>query len=181
LNLYEAMFLLNPNDCAREWDDVQKVVHNAIERGEAKIVLTQRFDDQRLAYEIAGHKRATYYLVHFEADGGALQAIRRTAGLTESILRVLIFTDEDGAIEINSIILQASYGEGGRREGGFRRGGREGYRGGARHDRDDRREPRPREPRPPRDADAPRDAGPSDEKAPQPAAADAEGGEPTTT
>ena len=180
MNLYEAMFLLNPNDCAREWDDVQKVVHSAIEREEAKIVLTQRFDDQRLAYEVGGHKRATYYLVHFEADGGALPAIRRTAGLTEAILRVLIFIDEDGAIEINPTILQASYGEGARREGGFRRGGREGYHGAGR-DRDDRREPRPREPRPPHDADAPRDAGPFDEKTPQPAPADAEAGEPTTT
>ena len=174
------MFLLNPNDCAREWDDVQKAVHSAIEREDAKIVLTQKFDDMRLAYAVAGHKRVTYYLVHFEAGGQALPGIRRTAALTESILRVLIFIDEDGAVEINPTILQSSYGEGGRREGTFRRGGREGHRDG-RRDYDDRREPRRREPGPHHEGDAPAHAGPSGEETHEGAPADAGAGEPTTT
>ena len=181
LKLYEAMFLLNPNDCARDWEEVQKIVHAAIEREDVKIVLTQKLDDQRLAYEVAGHKRATYYLVHLECDGQALPNIRRTATLTESILRALIVIDEDGAIEINPTMLQSSYGEGGRREGGFRRGGaREGYRG-ARRDHDAQREPRRHETRPPRDRDAPPPAGPSDQEPRQPAPADAGAGEPATT
>ncbi|MFH0964942.1 MAG: 30S ribosomal protein S6 [Planctomycetota bacterium] len=106
MKLYEAMFLLNPNETARNWDEVRDLVHSRIEREGGKIVSTQKFDDMRLAYDMRGFKRATYYLVHFEGEGSVIAPLRRSAGLEESILRVLVLLDEDGAAELNPTILQ---------------------------------------------------------------------------
>jgi len=106
LKLYEAMFVLNPNECAKNWEAVRDLVHTMIEREGAQITLTQKFDDVRLAYGIGGFRRATYYLVHFEDEGPAVAPIRRAVGLDESTLRVMIVLDEDGAIEINPQLLQ---------------------------------------------------------------------------
>ena len=75
----------------------------------------------RLAYDIGGFKRATYYLVHFEDEGAAVAPIRRAVGLDESILRVMIVLDEDGPIEINPQLLQALTREQSRAGGDYRR------------------------------------------------------------
>jgi len=102
------MFLLNPNDCARNWEDVKNIVEEIIQREGGKIVLAQKFDDLRLAYEVAGHKRGTYYLAHFEAEGDAIARIRGRTALAEPILRAMILVDEDGPVEIPGSILQVS-------------------------------------------------------------------------
>ena len=159
------MFLLDPNECARAWDDVQGVVHGMIERDGGKLLLTQRLDDMKLAYEVAGHKRGTYYLVHMEAPGDAIATIRGRAALTEVVLRLMIVIDEDGVVEINPALLQMSRSEGpfSRRDGGMRGGPPRGrdHRYDGPGDRDRDRGPRHRD----------RESAPND-KAAAPAAAE---------
>ena len=159
------MFLLDPNECARAWDDVQGVVHGMIERDGGKLLLTQRLDDMKLAYEVAGHKRGTYYLVHMEAPGDAIATIRGRAALTEVVLRLMILIDEDGVVEINPALLQMSRSEGpfSRRDGGMRGGPPRGrdHRYDGPGDRDRDRGPRHRD----------RESAPND-KAAAPAAAE---------
>ena len=106
MKLYEGMFLLNTNDCVRNWEEVKNAAEETITREGGKIVLSQKFDDAKLAYEVAGHKRATLYLLHFEAQGDAVANIRQRAGLIEAILRAMILVDEDGAVEIEASILE---------------------------------------------------------------------------
>ena len=162
------MFLLDPNECARAWDDVQGVVHGMIERDGGKLLLTQRLDDMKLAYEVAGHKRGTYYLVHMEAPGDAIATIRARAALTEVVLRLMIVIDEDGVTEISPTMLQMSRSEGPfqRRDGGMRRGGgrdRDRRYEGGHGDRDRRHEGGPPDRGPRRHE---RESAPDDKAAP---------------
>ena len=48
----------------------------------------------KLAYEIGGHKRATYYLTYFKAPTTSLAGIRTDANLSEKIIRHLILALE---------------------------------------------------------------------------------------
>ena len=112
INIPDPMGKISSNgadsgEAAKNWDGLCEVIHSMIEREGAKIVLSQKLDDVRLAYDIGGFKRATYYLVHFEDEGAAVAPIRRSVRLNESILRVMIVLDEDGPVEINPQLLQA--------------------------------------------------------------------------
>ncbi len=86
---YEGMFLLNPATTP-EWTDGEAEIRRLLDRASAKILGLKRWDDRKLAYEIGGHKRATYGLVFFEAESDKIGPLERDAQLSESILRVLV-------------------------------------------------------------------------------------------
>lgn len=91
--IYEAMFLMNPA-VVPEWTDAEAEIRRLLERAEAKILGLKRWDDRKLAYEIGGHKRATYGLVFFEAAGDKISPLERDAQISEAILRVLVLRTE---------------------------------------------------------------------------------------
>ncbi|MFO0973122.1 MAG: 30S ribosomal protein S6 [Phycisphaerae bacterium] len=86
---YEAMFLMNPA-VAPEWTAGEAEIRRILERAEAKVLGLKRWDERKLAYEIGGHKRGTYGLVFFEADGAKVLGIERDAVLSEAVLRLLV-------------------------------------------------------------------------------------------
>lgn len=90
---YEAMFLMNPA-VVPEWTDAEAEIRRVLDRAEAKILGLKRWDDRKLAYEIGGHKRATYGLVFFEASGDKIGPMERDAQISEGILRVLVLRTE---------------------------------------------------------------------------------------
>ncbi len=96
MKLYEGMFLLDPGRANRDWDAVAAQVHQIIERHGGQITKSQKWGERKLAYEIAGHKRGVYMLVHFQSDGSGITGMRRDAGLSDVILRTLIVIDTDG-------------------------------------------------------------------------------------
>lgn len=97
MKLYEAMFLVNNNAAKENYEKVEAEVQSCITRFGGEIVNSIKWDDRRLAYEIMKQKRATYIVVHFNADGDSISKIERQCRLSEVILRVLIVADEDGA------------------------------------------------------------------------------------
>jgi len=90
------MFLVDNSRANSDWDAVVAHVHGILERHGATIKRTQKWGERKLAYEIAGHKRCTYLVVHFEAGGDAITGIRRDAGLSDTIARTLVTIDRDG-------------------------------------------------------------------------------------
>lgn len=86
---YEAMFLMNPA-VVSDWSAGEAEIRRILDRAEAKVLGLKRWDERKLAYELSGHKRGTYGLVFFEADGSKLTGIERDAQLSEAILRVLL-------------------------------------------------------------------------------------------
>lgn len=94
--LYEAMFIVDSAKAKEDYAKLEKECLGCLTRHGAEIVKSVKWDDRRLAYEIAKVKRGTYILVHFNADTQAIARMERQCALNENILRVLILVDEDG-------------------------------------------------------------------------------------
>ena len=90
MNVYEGMFLLNSVEARREWEGAMNHVQDILKKSGAEISTNYRWDERRLAYDIKGQKRGTYYLVYFKAEPDAIATIRRDCRLSELILRQLI-------------------------------------------------------------------------------------------
>jgi small subunit ribosomal protein S18 len=87
---YEGMFLLDSGLVAQDGEAAAKLVLDLIERYGDKLVLSDMWDERKLAYTVKKHRRGSYYLAYFEASGDAPQRIRNDVELKEGILRCLI-------------------------------------------------------------------------------------------
>jgi small subunit ribosomal protein S6 len=92
---YEAMFLLDNAAAVADFDGTAAVVDQILQKYGAEIVQKEKWDERKLAYEIRGHKRATYYLVYFRAGADAVPKIRADAALSDKIIRHLVVALEE--------------------------------------------------------------------------------------
>ena len=88
--IYEGMFLLDSGRAAKDWEGTKALVDGVLSRYGAKTILSDRWDERKLAYSIKRQKRGTYYLNYFEAEGDAVSQIRRDLTLTDGVLRLLV-------------------------------------------------------------------------------------------
>lgn len=120
MKLYEAMFLVDSAEATADWDGINAVIRNILERAGAEIVSIRKWDDRKLAYEIGGKSRGTYILCYFRADGGRIWEIERDVQLSERIMRGLILSAEhmsQGDIEKDTPAAAAEKGRGTTGEG----------------------------------------------------------------
>ena len=90
MNLYEGLFLLNSVEAKRDWDATSGQVRTIIEKHKGEVGTNHLWDERKLAYEIDRNKRATYYLVYFQADPMSLVPMRRDFGLCDVVIRQMI-------------------------------------------------------------------------------------------
>lgn len=88
--LYEAMFLIDSAEAARDWDGIIKIISTIMEKAQVEVVSMHKWDERPLAYKISKCIRGTYILVYFRAAGARIGEIEREVQLSERILRVLI-------------------------------------------------------------------------------------------
>lgn len=110
---YEGMFLLS-QAVAADLGGAVEHVKEILARGHAQIIALRKWDERRLAYEIAGQKRGLYILVYFSAPNDQLAHVERDCNLSEKILRYMVLrcdhltTDEmqaaDGQRELETEI-----------------------------------------------------------------------------
>lgn len=99
MRLYETMFLV---DNARAKDNPELVANELKEmvaRAGGQVVNCDKWDERKLAYEIAHQRRGTYVLCHWHGDPQAPAKLERLSKLSGMVLRSLTILDEDG-IEI---------------------------------------------------------------------------------
>ncbi len=87
--IYEGMFLIDVG-LANDWSRAEAVIQRIIDRAEAQLLFCQKWDERRLAYEIAGRRRGVYVLTYFKAPAENIGTIERDVQLSENILRVLV-------------------------------------------------------------------------------------------
>lgn len=85
---YEAMFLLGT--VAGSAEDVTALPRQIIERHNGSILVIKKWDERKLAYELAGQKRGTYVVAYFTAPGEAITQIERDVNLSDDITRVIV-------------------------------------------------------------------------------------------
>jgi small subunit ribosomal protein S6 len=86
---YEAMFLISQS-VAADLKGVIDHINEVLARGHASVIAMRKWDERRLAYEIAGQKRGLYILTYFRAPGPDIAHIERDCNLSEKILRTMI-------------------------------------------------------------------------------------------
>ena len=87
---YEGMFLVESGLASKDWEGTEKKLREVVERGGGSVLSCGRWDERKLAYEIRGAKRGTYWLCYFQADGEAPGKIRHTVSLSDTVLRCMV-------------------------------------------------------------------------------------------
>jgi small subunit ribosomal protein S6 len=88
------MFLVDSAEAAGDWEGINELIRNLLEKGGAEIISMKKWDERKLAYDIKGKSRGTYILCYFRAKGEMITAIERGIRLSERIMRVLILIAE---------------------------------------------------------------------------------------
>jgi small subunit ribosomal protein S6 len=84
------MFLLDTAKVAGDVPGAAKQLHTLLERNQAEILVSRPWDERRLAYPVAGHKKGLYYLIYLRTQGSNIDKIEQDCHLNEMILRQLI-------------------------------------------------------------------------------------------
>jgi small subunit ribosomal protein S6 len=103
--IYECLFLFDSNHYARDPGGVAGSVQNTITEAGGEILVSRLWAEQRLAYQIKGHQKGTYWLTYFKLDTAKLQEINRAYQLNESLLRFM-FTRIDPRL-IDALVAHA--------------------------------------------------------------------------
>ena len=93
--LYEGLFLMDSNLAAKDWPGLEGHVQEILKKHGAELLHTEKWPDRRLAYEIKGCKKGTYYLTYFNAPSTSIDGMRSDIALSERIIRVM-FVSERG-------------------------------------------------------------------------------------
>ena len=88
--LYEGMFLMTQGSVTAGIESALDIVRGMLERAGAEIIHLYRWEERELAYPIAGQKRGTFLLTHFNAPPQAIAAVERECNLSEDVLRVMM-------------------------------------------------------------------------------------------
>ncbi len=100
-NLYEGLFLFDPAQINSSIQTATDTLNEIFTRAGATVHSLFRWDDRRLAYDVAGQKRGIYMLSYFNVEGPQVAHIERDALLNEQILRCLILrADHVGETEL---------------------------------------------------------------------------------
>ena len=94
--VYEGMFLVKNKPAKADPDGVAEEIGSYIKDAGATVVNSGKWDERKLAYDVAGERRGTYLLFHFEAGPDAVARIERACKISEIVLRALIVRDTDG-------------------------------------------------------------------------------------
>jgi small subunit ribosomal protein S6 len=87
--VYECLFLLDSNRYARDPHGLPNQINELIGKIGGEILVSRMWAEQKLAYQIKGHKKGVYWLTYFRADSQKLTAFNRACQLNENILRHL--------------------------------------------------------------------------------------------
>ncbi|MFP6632893.1 MAG: 30S ribosomal protein S6 [Planctomycetota bacterium] len=94
MKLYEGLFLFDANLAAKDWPGLEKHIGDLLTKNEAEMVYSERWPDRKLAYEVQGCRKGTYFLTYFNAPGPAITALHRDVQLSERVLRLMVLQNE---------------------------------------------------------------------------------------
>ncbi len=94
--LYELVYVVAPTATEQEVSEIHEQIEATIGRFEGKLSKTENWGRRKLAYEIAGHKEATYVLELIEGTGEMMKEIDRRLKVNEQVIRrMAVRVDEE--------------------------------------------------------------------------------------
>ena len=98
-NVYECMFLLDPNSYARDPGGSAQRIQNLVESAGGKILASRLWNEQRLAYPINGQRKGVYWLIYFELESTNIPKFNPACQLADQVLRFLTIRIEPRLVE----------------------------------------------------------------------------------
>ncbi|MHB1033117.1 MAG: 30S ribosomal protein S6 [Pirellulales bacterium] len=89
INVYEGMFILDSNRYSRDAAGISNQISELIQKFGGEVLASRLWEERRLAYPIAGHRKGTYWLTYFKLESERLAPMTRECQLNENILRNL--------------------------------------------------------------------------------------------
>ncbi len=86
---YEGLFLF-PQAALADLGSAVEHVQTILARAGAELIAFSKWDERKLAFDLAGNKRGMYLLAYFTAPTSNLAGLERDCNLSERILRTLI-------------------------------------------------------------------------------------------
>jgi small subunit ribosomal protein S6 len=86
---YEIMFLASQG-VAADLNGLVAHINEIFARNKGEVISMRKWDERRLAYEIAKQKRGYYILVYAKMPGASLHHFERDCNLSEKIMRTMI-------------------------------------------------------------------------------------------
>jgi small subunit ribosomal protein S6 len=83
------MFIFNPA-LASDYQQVEQEVNRLMQRAGAEVLMSRKWDERKLAFEIKGAKRGLYHLTFFKAPTNKIVGLERDVRISETVLRALI-------------------------------------------------------------------------------------------
>jgi small subunit ribosomal protein S6 len=87
---YELVYVVSPQASEQDVTDLHAQIEATVARFGAQIARTDNWGRRKLAYEIGGHKEATYVLEVIDGGGDAMKEIDRRLKVNEQVLRHLV-------------------------------------------------------------------------------------------
>jgi small subunit ribosomal protein S6 len=88
-NVYEGMFILDSNRYSRDPSGVSGGVTELIQAAGGTMLASRLWEDRRLAYPIAGHRKGTYWLTYFRLNSAKLAELNHQCALSDTVVRTL--------------------------------------------------------------------------------------------
>ena len=101
--LYEGMFVFDANHAGKDWPGLEQHVNDLVQRHEGQMVHSERWPDRKLAYEMKGCKKGTYYLTYFNAPTTAIQGLQRDCELSDRVLRAMFLYEDELAADCKKL------------------------------------------------------------------------------
>ena len=90
MNIYEALYILDPNiEEEQTQAEIESILSDVREKG-GEILSTQDVGRKQLAYTIKKRDEGRYVLIYIKIDGKALDSIKAKYKLDQRILRYMI-------------------------------------------------------------------------------------------
>lgn len=96
MNLYEIMFIVNPDIGEDEREKLISRLKNTISKNKGDIIRLDDMGIKSLAYKIQKKFRGHYFLVYLEGPGAMVSEVERFFKLDENIVRFVIVKLEKG-------------------------------------------------------------------------------------
>ena len=105
-NVYECLFILDSNRFARDPNAVDSQITEMFERRGGEVLISRRWNEQKLAFPINGHRKGTYRLSYFRIDPTEVVHFERDCRLNDHVLRNL--TDKVDERLVDTLVAHGS-------------------------------------------------------------------------
>ncbi len=100
---YEVMFILRPDVVAEEADKLIAGFEATINKGNGKLVSSEKLGNRKLAYTVRKFNEGNYNLLTVEADGSLVAELERRLRVTEPVIKFITVRMDEEEKRINKI------------------------------------------------------------------------------